>query len=72
MIQQLKNIIRIDTHIGGCIKKCPCRLWPNCHYYNNSKWATLRKKGDYIQIYDWYDTFFKYKPDMPDATYPNG
>lgn len=58
-----------DTAIRGCLRKCACRLWPNCRYYNNSRWNEL--KGDkevlWEEIHDWYDNFFKYRPDMPDS-----
>ena len=58
-----------DTSIRGCGKKCPCRTWPNCHYYNNSRWKELRGDEELLweEIHEWYENFFKYKPDMPDS-----
>ncbi len=63
-----------DNGITGCMRKCPCRLWAQCSYYNVSKWKESRGDEDstWEEINNWYETFFKYKPEMPDITYPNG
>ena len=63
-----------DTGITGCMRKCPCRLWAQCSYYNVSKWKESKGNRDEIreEINEWYENFFKYNPGMPDITYPNG
>lgn len=73
-VSPIKLEIYYDTAIRGCGRKCACRLWPNCHYYNNSRWKELRGDEEVLwqEIHEWYENFFKYRPDMPDATYQNG
>lgn len=62
------------TQTRGCGKRCPCRTWINCHYYNNSRWKELRGDENILfkEINEWYENFFKYIPGLPDATYANG
>ena len=66
--------IYYDKSIGGCMRKCPCRVWAQCHYYNSAKWKKLREDENLLfeEINEWYENFFKYKPGLPDATYANG
>lgn len=66
--------IYYDKSTGGCMRKCPCRTWAQCHYYNNARWKKLRGEEDLLfqEINEWYENFFKYKPGLPDATYANG
>jgi len=43
----------------GCIqKRCPCRLWINCGYYNEHKHRTDRREIA-ADIRYWYDTSFR-------------
>lgn len=74
-ISSLKFYIYYNkTAINGCIKKCPCRVWVQCSYYNSARRKKLRGDKDSLfkEINEWYETFFKYKPGLPDATYANG
>ena len=52
-----------DTAISGCGRKCACRLWPNCHYYNSAVWKTSRGGDDTIwkEVHEYYETFFRTK-----------
>lgn len=76
IISPLKLDIYYDTNIRGCAKKCPCRTWVQCHNYIDitEQQMRLRYKDNKIfeEINEWYENFFKYKPGLPDATYPNG
>lgn len=65
----LKLGIYYDTAIRECARKCPCRTWLNCHYYNKGRWKVLRGDEELLwkEIHAWYENFFKYKPEMPES-----
>lgn len=73
-----RSTIKLDTYcdtiIRGCSERCPCRTWPQCHYYNSAIWKESRGRDKVIweDIHEYYETFFKYKPGLPDIVYPNG
>ncbi len=73
-VSPLKLDIYHNISIRGCNKRCPCRTWINCHYYNKTRWKKLRGDKEIIwkEIEEWYENFFKYEDGLPDATYPNG
>ena len=58
----------------GCMRKCPCRVWAQCSHYNTAKWNESRGEEEVVweEIHEYYENFFKYRPGLPDATYPNG
>jgi len=66
--------IYYNKSISGCMRRCPCRTWAQCHYYNSTRWKKLRGEENlyFEEINEWYENFFKYKPGLPDATYANG
>lgn len=42
----------------GCApgKKCPCRTWAQCTYYNNLKYPSWNT--DHL-THEWYDIYFR-------------
>ncbi len=68
-----KSPLKLDLYHNvstrGCNKRCPCRTWLNCHYYNGSRWKKLRGNEELLweDIHTWYETFFKYRPEMPES-----
>lgn len=64
------TIIRpFERGITGCGRKCACRLWPNCSYYNKMKWKKSRRDGDETlkDIWEYYNNTFKLTVEMPIA-----
>jgi len=59
--------------ITGCRRKCVCRLWLNCSYYNKIKWKKSRGDEDDIlkDIWGYYNDTFKIEYVAPEA-FPNG
>jgi hypothetical protein len=55
--------------ITGCNRKCPCRVWVQCRYYNRQKWLGFLKGMDiekrYVPLHEWYDLYFKAQIEMP-------
>lgn len=59
-----------DVHANGCNKaKCPCRVWPQCSYYNKTKWKQPRGEEDENMkaIWEYYNSIFRITYDMPIA-----
>jgi hypothetical protein len=52
-----------DTAISGCRRKCPCRTWAQCHYYNSAVWKTSRGEDGTVwkEVHEYYETFFRTK-----------
>lgn len=55
--------------VTGCNRKCACRLWVNCRYYNNRKWKESRENEDEHMeaIWEYYNVIFRISYDMPIA-----
>lgn len=72
-ISAIDTIVYYDRSIAGCNKiKCPCRVWPQCGYYNKTKWKKSSIDDEHIdEIRKWYETHFRIKFETPDA-FPNG
>lgn len=68
-ISTIGIITPYDKNITGCNRKCPCRIWIQCHYYNNTKWNKSRRSEDEHTkiIWDYYDNIFRVTYDMPIA-----
>lgn len=63
-------LIPKETAITGCNRKCACRLWVNCAYYNNQKWVKSREQDierRYTPYHEWYDVHFRAHIEMPIA-----
>lgn len=62
-------ITSYDNSLFGCNRKCPCRLWVNCNYYNDKKWKDTRVEEDEHMkaIWEYYNNIFRIAYDMPIA-----
>lgn len=60
-IDIIKPFERITT---GCNRKCPCRVWHQCNYYNKIKWKKSRADKD-EHIWEYYNNIFRITYDMP-------
>lgn len=65
-ISTVTTIIPYEKNITGCNRKCPCRIWIQCHYYNNKKWNKSRISEDEHTkvIWDYYDNMFRVTYEM--------
>lgn len=72
-ISTLRLIIPFESNITGCGRKCACRLWPNCHYYNRMRYKEHRGDDEkyWKDIWDYYNNAFKLTVEMP-VTNMNG
>lgn len=54
-----------NTSVSGCGKKCPCRTWTQCSYYNSVVWKESRVGNDatWKEVHEYYETFFRAKYD---------
>lgn len=66
-IPTINLIESYDTSVRGCNRKCACRLWPNCHYYNKMIWKKSRGCDDEHMkiIWEYYNDVFRITYDMP-------
>lgn len=63
--------LHYETGIRACNRKCPCRLWVNCGYYNKIRWKGSHDDERLTEITEWYKSNFRMKYETPDA-FPNG
>lgn len=66
-ISTMDLIVPYDNSLSGCNRKCPCRMWINCNYYNEKKWKELREDENMEAIWEYYNSFFRIMYDMPIA-----
>lgn len=61
------NIDSYDASVRGCNRKCACRLWVNCRYYNNRKWKeSIENEDEHMKtIWEYYNSVFRIAYDMP-------
>ncbi len=58
--------------INGCKeRKCPCKMWIQCHNYININNQQQRLKNKKYNFEEWYDTNFRVEIKMSD-TITNG
>lgn len=50
-----------EKGIIGCNRKCPCRTWINCGYYNDTKYiGQMRDNEEYwTEIWEYFNNTFK-------------
>lgn len=56
-----------DASVRGCNRRCACRLWINCSYYNKMKWRKSigDEDGHMKTIWEYYNNIFRLTYDMP-------
>lgn len=66
-ISTLDLIIQYEKKLTGCNRKCACRLWAQCGYYNKMRWKRLRGDEDEHMkaIWEYYNNIFRIAYDMP-------
>lgn len=57
-----------DVSKGCADRKCPCRLWVNCSYYNCYR-MRVNKDNMIEEIHEWYEVRFKGEEYLPDAIF---
>jgi glutamate racemase len=66
----LKPDTYYDTTIRGCAKKCPCRVWAQCHRYvditERQKRVKYKDNKIWEEIHSWYDNTFRMKYEYSD------
>jgi hypothetical protein len=69
--KEIVSMIDLNTpyekYVTGCNRKCACRLWAQCGYYNKMRWKRLRRDEDEHMktIWEYYNNIFKIAYDMP-------
>lgn len=65
-ISTISLITPFERSTKGCYRKCPCRVWVQCNYYN--KMRRKKSRGDekeyWKDIWDYYNNAFKLTIDM--------
>ena len=56
-----------EKKVIGCNRKCACRLWTTCSYYNKMKWRKSREDEDEHMktVWEYYTSIFRITYDMP-------